>query len=269
MQQKLDRLKGIIRERGNAAVAFSGGVDSSFLARVCHDVLGDRTTAFIVDTLFMPRSEIESARRVADEIGVLHRLISLDLENDPLLENAANRCYFCKKKLFFCLREHAQTGGFDQWLDGSNQDDLADDRPGFKAIRELGFTSPLIETGFHKQEIREASRYLGLSTWNLPSQACLASRIPHGQRINRDKLRQIEAAECFLKQQGIRQVRVRHHGPLARIEVAPEERSRFFDSQWLDQTAAALKRCGFHYITLDLEGYQTGKGNIPSDNRLS
>jgi pyridinium-3,5-biscarboxylic acid mononucleotide sulfurtransferase len=258
LHSKLDRLRDRIRPLESVAVAFSGGVDSSFLLRVCREVLGERVTAFTIDTLLMPRAELSAARRIAGEIGVDHRSVVLDLTGDPLLDNSRRRCYRCKLKLFDRIVREAAAMGLKHRLDGSNLDDLGDDRPGLKAVAELGFLSPLIETGFTKTEIRTASRAFGLSNWDLPSQACLASRIPYGTSITPGKLQSIEQAETFLKELGLIQVRVRHHGKIARIEVAPAERQRFGDGGFCDRVAAGLKTCGFDHITLDLDGYRTG-----------
>jgi pyridinium-3,5-biscarboxylic acid mononucleotide sulfurtransferase len=258
LEGKLDRLRDRLRRLESAAVAFSGGVDSSFLLAVCREVLGERVTAFTVDTLLIARAELSAAARIAAEIGVDHRFLVVNLTGDSLLDNPRHRCYLCKHKLFGQIRQEATAMELKGRLDGSNLDDLEDDRPGMKAVAELGFLSPLIETGFTKAEIRAASRRLGLSSWDLPSQACLASRISYGEPITPEKLAAIEQAEVRLKEIGLIQVRVRHHGRIARVEVAPDERPRFGDGDFCDRVTAELKACGFEHVTLDLGGYRTG-----------
>jgi uncharacterized protein len=263
IDEKYRRLLDLISRRGAAAVAFSGGVDSSFLCHAAVEALGDRAVAMTIVSPMLPKSEIAGAQSVARQIGIEHILIEETEIDEEVAANPKERCYFCKKIEFGAIMEAAGKRGIAAVLDGSNVDDMGDYRPGIKALRELGVQSPLREAGLGKAEIRELSRRFGLPTWNKPAFACLASRIPYGERIDRGKLARIEKAEEALKAAGFDQFRVRSHGDIARIEVAPEERRRFFDEALLDGLARSIKGCGFLYVAFELEGYVMGSMNRP------
>ncbi|MDR2865723.1 MAG: ATP-dependent sacrificial sulfur transferase LarE [Spirochaetaceae bacterium] len=252
----------IIKKEGKAAVALSGGVDSSFLAYAAVRALGKDALALTIVSPMLPKNEINDALRVAKEIGITHVLINEDHIEDEVAENPAERCYFCKKKEFSAMLKAAAERGIATVFDGSNLDDEGDYRPGLKALSELNIISPLREAALCKADIRELSRSFNLPTWDKPAFACLASRIPYGEKIDKEKLKRIELAEDILRNEfGFRQFRVRSHGELARIEVAPEERSLFFDETTLDKISAKLKQLGFLYVALELEGYKMGNMN--------
>jgi uncharacterized protein len=261
LDEKYQKLLAILVRLDAAAVAFSGGVDSSFLCYAAREALGDRAVAVTVHSPLLPQSEREDAARVAAQVGIEHILVEEEDLDEEVAANPRNRCYHCKKLEFGAIRAAAETRGIRVVLDGSNLDDLGDYRPGLKALEELGVLSPLREAGLRKHDIRALSRRFELPTWDKPAFACLASRIPYGERIDREKLSRVEAAETALRDAGIRQARVRLHGDIARIEVAPEERRRFFDEAFMDRIAAAVKGCGFLYVALELEGYRMGSLN--------
>ena len=209
----------------------------------------------------LPASELQGARDAAAKIGIRHILLEEDGIDDTVAENPRDRCYHCKKIEFGAIIEEAARHGIDTVLDGSNVDDLSDYRPGLKALAELGVFSPLREAGLTKDDIRALSRNFGLPTWNKPAFACLASRIPYGERIDREKLKAVERAEDVLRERGFVQFRVRAHQNIARIEVAPDERKKFFDEKTLDDIAGAVKKCGFTYAAFELAGYKMGSLN--------
>lgn len=259
---KLNMLKDNIRKLKSAAVAYSGGVDSTFLLKVAHDVLGDKVIAVTAKSSTYPEREFKEAKQFAEEIGVKHIVIvSEELDIEGFSKNPTNRCYFCKKELFTKIKEVARENDVEQILDGSNLDDTKDYRPGMEAAKELDVISPLKEANLSKKDIRELSKSMDLKTWNKPSFACLSSRVPYGSEITIGKLEMIEDAEQFLLDLGFRQVRVRHHGDIARIEVSPEERKKFFNVELMDKVVDRLKDIGFKYVTLDLFGYRTGSMN--------
>jgi uncharacterized protein len=262
MKKKLERLKNHIERMERLAIAFSGGTDSAFLLKVARDVLKSNVMAITVKSAIIPQREFDRAIQLAQVIGADLRIIlfeETDIEN--FSHNPADRCYHCKKALFGKMMDVARDEEFRVVADGSNIDDLDDTRPGMKALRELGIPSPLIETQLTKDEIRELSRQMGLSSWDRPSSACLASRIPLGQTITKEKLRMIDQAEQFLQDLGFRQVRVRHHGDTARIEVPQDELAKFMIGDLAARVAAKLKAAGFVYTALDLQGYRTGSLN--------
>ena len=262
---KYARLIELLAEKGGAAVAFSGGVDSSFLCYAAREALGDRAIAITVVSPMLPKSEIDCAGEVAAKIGIRHFLIEEDGIDEEVAANPKERCYFCKKIEFTSIMNEAKKHGVHTVLDGSNMDDPGDYRPGLKALEELEIFSPLRAAELGKAEIRELSRRFGLPTWDKPAFACLASRIPYGERIDREKLSRVEKAEEVLRRAGFRQFRVRSHGgthgDIARIEVAPEERRRFFDEKTLDSVSRELKALGFLYVAMELEGYLMGNMN--------
>ena len=259
---KLEKLKNLLKDMGNVAIAFSGGVDSTFLLKVAADVLGENVIAVTARSSTYPEREFNEASEYIKKLGAKHAVIrSEELEIDGFSKNPANRCYFCKKELFTKVWKVAEQHGMKYVADGSNMDDLGDYRPGMLALKELGVSSPLREAGLTKENIRSLSREMGLPTWDKQPFACLASRFPYGEEITPEKLRMIDKAEQFLLDLGFKQVRVRHHGDVARIEVARNERSRFFDTDMMDKISERLKEVGFRYVTLDLQGYRTGSMN--------
>ena len=259
---KYEKLKAELEKMGKVLVAFSGGVDSSLLLNVASDVLGKNVLAVIAASETYPGKEIENAGKLARRLKVRHKVISThELDNPDFLSNPPERCYHCKKELFGTLASIAREEGISFVLDGSNHDDLLDFRPGAKAAKELGVRSPLREAGLTKAEIRELSRRFKLPTWDKPSLACLASRFPYYTRIEVKSLKQIGAAEDFLRELGFRQVRVRHHGPVARVEVEPGEFPRFLKKGLTGKISARFKELGYSYVSLDLDGYRTGSMN--------
>lgn len=260
--RKYEKLKAEVEKMEKVLVAFSGGVDSTLLLKVASDVLGKNVLAVIASSETYPGNETMDARKLARRLKVRHKVISThELDNPDFLRNPPERCYHCKKELFGTLASIAREEGISFVLDGSNHDDLLDFRPGAKAAKELGIRSPLREAGLTKAEVRELSRRLRLPTWDKPSLACLASRFPYHTRIEGKSLRRIGAAEEFLREAGFRQVRVRHHGPIARIEVEASEFPRLLKKGLAAKISARLKELGYSYVSLDLEGYRTGSMN--------
>jgi pyridinium-3,5-biscarboxylic acid mononucleotide sulfurtransferase len=262
LQQKFERLKEILKDAGSGAVAFSGGVDSTFLLKVAHDVLGDKVVAVTARSSTYPEREYNEAKKYVAEFGAKHiTIISEELEIEGFSKNPVNRCYFCKTELFSKVRVEANKFGFEHVFDGSNFDDIGDFRPGMKAAKEQGVISPLKLAELTKADIRELSKMLNIPTWNKPSFACLSSRFPYGKEITIEKLSMVDRAEQFLMDMGFKQLRVRHHDDIARIEVAPEDRAKFFDLEIMDKVGQEFKTIGFKYVTLDIIGYRTGSMN--------
>ena len=261
MKAKLTSLERRLSSLGSAVIAYSGGLDSTFLAKVAHDVLGQKALAVTACSETYPIREQEKALETAREIGLRHRLIQTsELEIPGFTDNPVDRCYFCKNELFSTLRKTAAEEGLLHILDGTTADDLGDLRPGRRAAAEFGVISPLLEAGLKKTEIRVLSKKLGLPTWDKPASACLASRIPYQSAITPEKLRQIELAEEHLRSLGIVQCRVRHHGEVARIEVAAEDIPRVCGPLRLE-IVSCLRSLGFIYVTVDLSGYRPGSMN--------
>ena len=261
-EDKLIILKDNLKLKGSIAIAFSGGVDSTFLLKVANDVLGNNVIAITARSSTFPEREFKEASNFAKNLGIKHiPITSEELDIEGFSENPTNRCYYCKKELFTKICEIAKQNGIDYIADGSNVDDEGDYRPGMTALKELGIISPLREAGMTKEDIRTLSKAMNLPTWEKQSFACLASRFPYGQKITKEKLELIDAAEQYLLDLGFKQLRVRHHGDMARIEVSVGERKKFFDETMMDNVHNKFKELGFNYVTLDLKGYRTGSMN--------
>jgi pyridinium-3,5-biscarboxylic acid mononucleotide sulfurtransferase len=258
--EKIRNLENILTGLGSAVIAYSGGVDSTFLARMAYNTLGGKAIAVTAVSPSLAASELEDAKALAARVGIRHVLIdSNELSDARYLANQADRCYFCKHEVYGLLVNYAREHSFQAVLDGTNVDDMRDPRPGRKAAREYGVLSPLADAGFTKAEIREASRSLGLPTADKPSMACLSSRIPYGTPISIESLKQIEEAERLLRGLGLGQLRVRHHRDTARIEVDPGDFPVVIERR--HEIVAGLKALGYVYVALDLEGYRTGSMN--------
>jgi uncharacterized protein len=264
-QVKLAQLKKTLKKMEKVLIAFSGGVDSSFLLKVALDTLGkENVLAVTADSKTYPREELKDASNLAKDLGLngRHRIIKTsELKLKKFSENPPDRCYYCKSELFSRLKKIAQKNKISYVLDGSNYSDQNDFRPGRKAIFNLGVKSPLLESKLTKEEIRALSKKLKLPTWNKPALACLSSRIPYGEKITFEKLKRIEKAESFLKNLGFNQLRVRDHNNIARIELEPEELQRSLDESLRKKIYDRLRNLGYSYITLDLLGYRTGSMN--------
>jgi uncharacterized protein len=257
---KYERLKEILAEMGSVLVAYSGGTDSTLMLKVAHDVLGDKVLAMTAVSASLPAADRAEAEQVARQIGAKHILVESDETSDPeYLANTPNRCFFCKKETYGKLATYAERHGFQAIVDGTNADDSGDYRPGRQAASEYHVRSPLLEAGFTKAEIRQLSKGLGLPNWDKPAAACLSSRIPYGTTITLETLSQVERAEALLHGLGLRQLRVRHHGPVARIEVEPRDFSRLLDHR--DEIVTTLKAIGYGYVALDLAGFRSGSMN--------
>jgi uncharacterized protein len=263
IEEKFIKLKEIFLSMGKVVVAYSGGVDSTLLLKAAKESLGEgHVLAVTALSPLFPGRELAGAKRVAREMGVKHILIeSNELEIEGFSKNPSNRCYFCKKELFKKMQNLARKEAISFVVEGSTLDDEKDHRPGRRAIQELGIRSPLQEARFTKKDVRELSRTLGLSTWEKPSFACLASRFPYGEEITPEGLRMVDEAEDFFFSLGFKQVRVRHYQSLARIEVYPEEMSRLMNGSLREQVVNRLKEIGYRYVTLDLQGFRSGSMN--------
>ena len=259
---KLDVLINNIRQMESIAVAYSGGVDSTFLLKVAQEVLQENVIAVTARSSTYPEREFREAIDFAQKIGAKQVVIdSEELDIKGFSDNPVNRCYICKRALFSKITDVARQHHIRTVADGSNVDDLGDYRPGMEAAKELGVVSPLQDAGLSKEDIRILSREMGLPTWDKPAFACLASRIPYGQKITKETLVQVDQGEQFLLDLGFRQVRVRHHGDVARLEVSAHERSKFFDTALMDKAYEKFRQLGFSYVALDLKGYRTGSMN--------
>lgn len=262
LQEKYHNLKEYVKSLGSVAVAFSSGVDSTFLLKVAHDVLGDRAIAVTARSCSFPERELQEAIAFTKQNGIVHRIVdSEELDIEGFSENPVNRCYLCKHELFSKMKDIAEKDGFREVVEGSNMDDMGDYRPGLTAIRELGIKSPLRHAKLTKDEIRQLSKELGLPTWEKQSFACLSSRFPYGQSITPEKLKMVDEAEQLLLDLGFNQVRVRHHDTIARIEIPEEQFPKIMEKEIRERIHNRLKEIGFTYVSLDLSGYRTGSMN--------
>lgn len=262
LDSKLDKLHQIFQTMERALVAYSGGVDSTLVAKIAYDVLGDKALAITAVSPSLLPEELEEAKIQAATIGIKHELVKTqEMTNPNYTSNPINRCYFCKSELHDTLKPLAIARGYPYVVDGINADDLQDYRPGIQAAKERGARSPLAEVGVSKLEVRELSRQLGLSWWDKPAQPCLSSRFPYGEEITVEKLRRVGRAEVFLRKLGYKNLRVRSQGDTAKIELMPEEIIDFVTKQDINLVVNTLKDYGFIYVTLDLEGYRSGKLN--------
>lgn len=263
MDEKLEKLRKVFRSYGSALVAFSGGADSTFVLKVARDALGkDRVKAATAKSESLAEREFEASQTLARLIDVEQIVIETrELDKEGYAANSPDRCFFCKETLYETLIPIARREGLAVICNGTHVDDLGDYRPGLRAARDFSISSPLVEAGFTKADIRRSSRELGLPTWDKPAEPCLSSRIPYGERVTPEKLERIEKAEDFLKGLGFRVVRVRHHGDMARIETDREELETLLDPATRERITQAFRSFGFQYVTVDLEGFRTGSLN--------
>jgi len=260
--QKLEQLTTLFSEMENALIAYSGGIDSTLVAKIAADVLGDRAIAVTAESPSLLPEDLEDARIQAAAIGIAHKIVQThEMDNPNYSSNPVNRCYFCKSELHDTLKPMAVQWGYPYVVDGVNADDLHDYRPGIQAAKERGARSPLAEVNVTKAEVRELSKHLGLPWWDKPAQPCLSSRFPYGEEITITKLQRVGRSEVYLRKLGWQNLRVRSEGDTARIEVLPEQVKEFVIQTDLPELVSALQSYGFLYVTLDLEGYRSGKLN--------
>lgn len=267
MDKKLKNIKERLVKEQSIAVAFSGGVDSTFLLAVANKVNPKKLIAITVSSQVVPAREIESAKRIAASMGVWHICLDVDiLANENVAGNTTQRCYYCKKQVFSLIRKQAEQLGVKTLMHAVNLDDLKDFRPGLKAAEELGFLSPLADAGLTKKDIRLLSKQMGLETWDKPSQSCLATRIPHFDALTANTLLMVDKAEFLLQGLGFGQVRVRCHGKTARIEVDPDRIDTILKKEFRQKISTAFAKIGFEHASIDIDGYKTGKMNIKDPN---
>lgn len=265
--RKLEDLKKYLKGLNKVAIAFSGGVDSTFLLKSAHDVLGDNVIAVTARSCSFPERELEEAKDFCRKEGIRHFICeSEELDIEGFCKNPTNRCYLCKKELFEKIKEIAQKNNIEAIAEGSNTDDNGDYRPGLQAVAEMGIKSPLRMAGLSKNEIRQLSKAMDLSTWNKQSFACLSSRFVYGETITKEKLTMVDKAEQLLLDQGFHQVRVRIHGKVARIEIMPEEFEKLLQINIKNDILEKFEQYGFTYVTMDLKGYRTGSMNETLNN---
>jgi len=271
IEEKLARLINILKNKESVLIAFSGGVDSAVVAATAKIALKNKALAVTINSPLILQEEIEEAIKVAREIGINHIVLEgNELEDPNFVCNPINRCYFCKKNLAIKLKNLAEEKGFKNIVDGTNIDDLKDYRPGRVALSEAGIDSPLVEAGLTKKDVREIAKILGLSIADKPSSACLASRIPYGQKITLEKIKRIAEAEKLIKEiVKVKQVRVRDHEAIARIEVDPNERKLFFNEKIMDEVSQKIQKLGFKFVALELSGYIQGSLNKMLNNKNS
>ncbi len=262
IEEKMDALKSILADMGSVIVAYSGGADSAFLAATAHEVLRDRTLAVTAKSPSLAPSELREAVELANRLGLNHRVIEThEVEREDYAANNPNRCFFCKDELYTYLSSYAEGEGYNAIANGTNTDDLGDFRPGLNAAKQYGVRSPMVEAGLAKSEIRELSKDMDLPTWDKPAQACLSSRIPYGSMVTVEALTRIAQAEEYLHDIGIRQLRVRHHDNIARIEVEPQDFITLTDESVREQVVQKFREIGYSYVTLDLQGFRSGSMN--------
>ena len=261
IDKKYEDLINHLKNLESVVIAFSGGVDSTFLMKAAKEALGDNVLAVTIVSPYIPKWEIEEAKEIVKEFNVKHELVEIPVILDEIKYNPDNRCYLCKNFIFSRIIELQKERRFKYVIDGTNLDDTKDYRPGMKALKELKVLSPLLENNITKDDIRRFSKELGLSTWDKPAYACLLSRIPYNQEITFENLRKIENAELYLMKLGFKGVRVRSHGDLARIEVQRQDRERICNEELMDKICERFKEIGFRYVCLDLQGYKMGSLN--------
>lgn len=260
--QKLERLQTLFSQMERTLIAYSGGIDSTLVAKIAYDVLGDRTLAVTAASPSLLPEDLEDAQIQAVEIGISHEIVQThEMDNPNYTTNPVNRCYFCKSELHDTLKPLALSRGYQYVVDGVNADDLKDYRPGIQAAKERGTRSPLAEVGVSKLEVRQMAKYLSLPWWDKPAQPCLSSRFPYGEEITVGKLQRVGRAERYLRDLGLKNLRVRSEGDTARIEIPPEQIKQFVLTTELPTLVTAFQEFGFLYVTLDLEGYRSGKLN--------